>query len=158
MASLLAQLCIQVIEVPESLNDLYKQSGDGMRPASLPQLVKVLKAFSTLTAIRHMFLIIDALDECPKGEKREELLELIVEITSWPSTNLHILVTSRKEYDITESLTPLLTTLAISVQGSQVASDIEIYIDTQLATKMKRVTKDMKMEIKEALVQKADGM
>lgn len=27
-----------------------------------------------------MFLIIDILDECPKGEKREELLEFTVEI------------------------------------------------------------------------------
>ena len=105
-----------------------------------------------------MFLIIDALDECPKGEKREELLETITEIVSWPSTNVHLLVTSRKEYDIAESLTPSLTTPAISVQGSQVTLDIELYIDTQVANKMKRVTEDTKAEIKEALVEKADGM
>ncbi|KAL9099954.1 MAG: hypothetical protein Q9187_009425, partial [Circinaria calcarea] len=158
LVSLLAQLCSQVIEIPESLEDLYNRSGGGVPEPSVPQLVEVLKSYSTLTKFRHIFLIIDALDECPKGEQREELLEVIVGIASWPSTNLNILVTSRKDYDIAESLTPLLTIPAIAIQGPQVASDIDLYIETQLASKMNRVINDMKSEIKQALIQKADGM
>ena len=57
-----------------------------------------------MTAFREIFIILDALDE---SVERPELLADIEEIFEWENTNLHILITSRREKDIEESLARL---------------------------------------------------
>jgi len=79
-------------------------------------------------------MVIDALDKCLRDGDREEVLGLIAEIKTWSPSNLHLLVTSRQETDINEKLVTLLTAPAISIQGPQVASDIELYVNDQIAT------------------------
>jgi len=105
-------------------------------------------------------IVIDALDECPKDGERGELLDAISDIKSRLMDNFHTLVTSRREPDIEAVLLPLVTTPAISLQGSHVDMDIQAHISHQLATdpKLKKWSPEIKLEIEHALTTGANGM
>jgi len=162
ISSLIAQLCSQIVDLPEKLKDMYKRCNDGNHKADMDNLRAVLKLFAAAEELHDLFIIADALDECPKNEKelREELLDLITEINSWSPSNIHLLVTSRQELDIKEKLTPLLTASPISIEGSEVEADIKKHIENQLATdpKLKGWSDDLKAHIERNLVKKAKGM
>lgn len=73
---------------------------------------------------------------------------------------VHALVTSRPESDISAGLGPLANFKSIPIQGSQVDSDIGLYIKAQLAedTKLKMWPEAVKAEIEETLKTGANGM
>jgi len=106
------------------------------------------------------FVILDALDEC---KERQALLEDIDEIVAWKTGKAHILVTSRKENDIKESLEPLVNDEnVICIQSELVTHDIRVYVRERLLTdrKLKRWQRkpEVQQEIEMTLVGKADGM
>lgn len=113
-----------------------------------------------IKSLQEVFIILDALDECPKNAGRDEVLELIAEVHAWSFSNLHLLITSRQEPDIEDALTPLLTAPKIAMQGPQVDSDIRLHIECQLErdSKLKKWSADVKAEIMECLVAGANGM
>ena len=160
ISSVVAQLCSKVVDLPEELEGLYSRCNGGKRKAAMPELKALLKLFAMMKKLQNVFMVIDALDECPRDGDREEILGLIAEMKSWSPSNLHLLITSRQETDIEEKLVTLLTTPAISIQGSQVAPDIELYVNDQIATvtKWKKLEVGLRLEIKEALVKGANGM
>ena len=155
---LLAQLCSRIRLFPAGIASLYKRCRAGQDKANLKNLLVLTQDLLAQQESQNIFFIIDALDECPKWDERYELLETLADIKEWSMPNLHMLVTSRSEPDIEEALTPLLTTPAIPIQGSHVASDIELYIEDQLSTRFKRMPANLKAEIRDALTQKANGM
>jgi len=162
-SSLIAQLCSQVTDLPEKLREVYKRCDNGNQKATLHDLRGALALFAETKQLDSVFLILDALDECPKSgeqEFRAELLELIVEVHDHSPSNIHLLVTSRPEQDIRDKLIPLLTSEAISIQGSHVDSDVKLYINTQLSTdpKLKVLKSELKTEVERALIAGADGM
>ena len=108
----------------------------------------------------NVFIIIDAIDECPKNGERDELLAAISDIQSRSIDTFHILVTSRRESDIEAVLLPMVTTPAISLQGSHVDLDIQSHISHQLATdpKLKKWSPEIKDEIRHTLATGANGM
>ena len=47
------------------------------------------------------YVIVDALDVCPeKDEEHDKLLRVIRELHVWSCSSLHLLATSRREFDI----------------------------------------------------------
>ena len=116
--------------------------------------------FCIIEALGHVFIVVDALDECPQNGDREQLLAMISDMTSRSLDNLHVLVTSRREPDIEEALLSLLTVPAISLQGPQVDLDIKLHISSQLSAdpRLKKWSKETKAKIENALTVKADGM
>jgi hypothetical protein len=163
ISSLIAQLCSETVDLPEMVKDLYKRCNDGKQKADMPNLIAVLRLFALANEPHDLFIVLDALDECPNDEEKElrnELLDLMIEIRSWSTSNIHLLVTSRQEPDIKQKLTPLLTAPAISIEGSEVDVDIEKHIKNQLATdpKLKGWSDDLKAHIEHTLVEKANGM
>src|SRR5205814_995726 len=88
VSSLIAQICAHVVDLPEKLKKLYKRCNDGKHKAALSDLKVVLELFAIMEEV-DVFIVADALDECPKnaeklrGEPREELLDLIAEIRAW---------------------------------------------------------------------------
>jgi hypothetical protein len=163
VSSLIAQLCSQIVDLLEKLKELYKRCNNGKHKVDMSDLKAVLKLFAVAEELHDFFIVADALDECPKNGERElrnELLGLIIEMNSWSPSNIHLLVTSRQELDIKEILTPLLTTSAISIQGSEVEADIKKHIENQLATdpKLKGWSSDLKTHIERTLVKGASGM
>ena len=83
---------------------LYHRSQDGQHQPTTEGLVLTLQHM--LRDFNQTFIFLDALDEC---KEREELLGLIKRIVDWKLEMLHLLATSRRENDIEETLTPLIT-------------------------------------------------
>jgi hypothetical protein len=111
-----------------------------------------------------IYVIIDALDECPNNSgmptPREEVLELVKNLTSLRLPNLHICVTSRPEIDIQTILEPL-TSLPVSLHNqSGQKKDIVDYINSVVYSdmKMRRWREDDRKLVIETLSERADGM
>jgi len=111
-----------------------------------------------------IYLVIDALDECPNTTKlpppREKVLELIEKFVKLNLPNLHLCVTSRPEVDIRGSLGPL-TSKCISLHDQRgQKKDIEDYVRSVVYSdrNMRRWRDEDKKVVVETLTEKADGM
>lgn len=90
LSSLLCQLCSAVHNIPEDLLKLYQRCKNGREK---PCVSDLMVALSNLAAeFGSTYIILDALDECPRGEERTELLNQLEVLTGWNGINL--LVTS----------------------------------------------------------------
>jgi len=73
----------------------------------LEEMLKVIRE-------EHIYIIVDALDECPDTSglqsSRERVLELVEELINFQLPNLRLCVTSRPEIDIRNVLEPLTST------------------------------------------------
>ncbi|OCL07885.1 hypothetical protein AOQ84DRAFT_267871, partial [Glonium stellatum] len=152
--SLVTQLARQSAEIPQSLLSLYSQCQEWDQQPNLQDLLSVLRLMIEET--RHTYIIIDALDEC---KDREKLLEMLHCIADWKIEKLHLLVTSRKEKDIEESLQQLVME-QICVQSILVDADIRTHISQVVPEdpKLKRWPPDVQAEIITTLIEGARGM
>ncbi|RYO93373.1 hypothetical protein DL762_001072 [Monosporascus cannonballus] len=163
LSSLTAQLCGGAEEIPTQLEDLYERCGTGRSPPSVNDLISIIDAFAALKSISDIYIVLDALDECRKTgseDQRAQLLGAIKAAQSISPSNIHLLVTSRQEMDIEESIRPLLTVPALSIQDCGVSADIKEYIKSELASdlKLNRWSEDIKSEIERVLAEGAGGM
>ena len=112
-----------------------------------------------------MYIIIDALDECPDATEtmpteREVLLDLLAELVGTRRLNLRICVTSRPEIDIRRAI-EALTHSAVSLHDeSGQQEDICSYVRKVVHSdaKMWSWRNDEKELVIEELSNKADGM
>ena len=111
-----------------------------------------------------VYLIIDALDECPDSSgtpsAREEVLDLIEELVDLELPNVRLCVTSRPEIDIRMVLEPL-TSLNISLHDEMgQKEDILEYIKSVVRSdrKMRRWKEEDKQLVIDILSDKGDGM
>ena len=156
--SLIMQLSFRCKDTSRDLQSLFSFCRDGDRPPPLDELLAILQKM--IREFKGIYIVLDALDEC---EDREKLLEDIETITGWELENLHILVTSRREKDIEESLDSLVDgTKKICIQSALVNDDIRTYVHKRLRTdqKLKRWQNrsEVQQEIETVLMSKADGM
>jgi hypothetical protein len=127
-------------------------------------MVECLIEMLTLGGQGPIYIIMDALDECPITSTipspREEVLELVDELVGLHLPDLHICVTSRPEYDIQavlEHLTPHPVSLH-DESGQQ--QDITAYVSSFVHSdrKMRRWREDDKDLVIKILSERADGM
>ena len=95
-------------------------------------LIPCLKEMLTLLGQAPVYIILDALDECPITSgipsAREQVLDFLRDFVSLQFLNLHVCVTSRPEIDIRAVLEPLaFHPISIHNQTGQ-KNDIEAYI------------------------------
>jgi archaellum biogenesis ATPase FlaH len=157
LRSILFQLIRQAEYIPDFLMNLYDNYRYSQPPTDL--LLSTVK--HVIIGHKHTFIIIDALDECPKqNEERSELCNLLKDIKEWTATNLHVLFTSRREVDLVESLDQLCTLGPISIQGEGVQFDIRKFIRAELLrnTRLSAWPTDIRDEIEHTLVEGARGM
>jgi hypothetical protein len=106
--SIISQLCAQSSLYYDTVSRLYRAHDKGSRTPSDETLTKCLIEMLSLPVQGPIYLIIDALDECPNHSgmptPREEILELVKNLTGLLLPNLHICVTSRPEIDISPSV------------------------------------------------------
>ena len=140
--------------IPALLQSAYSQSQNVQQQPTTEILTPILH--QVLENIGSAYIILDALDECTN---REVLLELLEVIMDWKLEYLQILVTSRKEQDIAESLESLVT-CQLDIRSSSVASDIRIHVLERLAndSKLKRLPLHVKNDIETFLLKGTDGM
>ena len=111
-----------------------------------------------------MYLIVDALDECPNASAnptpRAEVLGLLEDLINSHFPNLRIWVTSRPENDIKVVLDPLVFHSVSLHDQSEQRRDIEEYIKSAINThpKNKKWKAEHKQLVIDVLTKKADGM
>jgi len=118
LSSLISQLSAESDSYYDVLSKLYSDNNRGMRKPVVDALKKRLVDMLSLPGQGQIYIIVDALDECPNfpgtPSNREEVLELIEELVDLKLPNLHLCVASRPEMDIRMVLEPL-TSLKISL-------------------------------------------
>ncbi|KIW77282.1 hypothetical protein Z517_09728 [Fonsecaea pedrosoi CBS 271.37] len=126
LRSLLRQLCANEPTLPDPTQAIYTQHhGTGSNPTH-EELTSTLDAVVDHLA-KDVYIILDALDEFPENTKnaqRKQLLKWITLMVDGRFQNLHILTTSRKEWDIDAALGNLANG-GLPIQGSAVDSDIQ---------------------------------
>jgi hypothetical protein len=128
-------------------------------------LIDCLKEMLAAAAQHPIFIVLDALDECPDlglPAPREAVLNLVKDLVflHLQVPNLHIFVTSRQEVDIQMRLKPLAVN-AISLQDESMQTvAISNYVSSVMYSdeQMKQwLDEDKRLVVKE-LSERADGM
>ena len=162
--SIISQLCAQSNLCCDTLFRVYLAHDKGAQKPSDETLTKCLTEMISLPDHGHIYLIVDALDECHNNSglptPREEVLDLIDDLVGLRLPNLHICVTSRPEIDIQSALEPL-TTLRVSLHNqSGQKEDIVNYVSSVVHSdkKMRRWREEDRNLVIETLSERADGM
>jgi hypothetical protein len=93
------------------LSKFYATCCDGRTQPSESALAHCLRDMVELAGIEPIYIIVDALDECPNTtgtpSPREKVLKLLNDLVRSTSSNLRLCVTSRPEQDIQDILNSL---------------------------------------------------
>jgi hypothetical protein len=164
LTSLVSQLSAESDSCYNILSKLYLDNKNGMREPDIDSLKECMKDMLNLPGQGPIYILVDALDECPnllgRPSAREEVLELIGELVDLELPNLHLCVASRPETDIRVALEPL-TTLKISLHDEAgQKEDIVEYIKSAVYSdrNMKRWKEEDKQLVVVTLSVKVDGM
>ncbi|KAH9989294.1 hypothetical protein BJV77DRAFT_1151561 [Russula vinacea] len=164
--SLLTQLSARSDPRCDILSRFYFDHGNGAQQPSDDTLTQCLKELLTLPDQPPIFLILDALDECPDisgiPSPRDQVLQLVKELVNLHLPNLHICVTSRPEVDIRDVLEPLTSRRVSLHDQTGQKKDIEDYVKSVVYSDsepiMRRWRKEDKDLVIETLSEQADGM
>ena len=111
LLSLVSQLSTRSILFCAILRRVYEAHDNGMRQPSDDTLKECLKHMLTLPGQCPIFIVLDALDECPISSglppPRTEVLQFLEELVELHLPRLYICATSRPEVDIRAVLEPL---------------------------------------------------
>ena len=164
LSSLILQLSAESDSCYDISSRLYSDNARGVRKPTISALKKCMVDILSLPGQRPIYIIVDALDECPnfpgKPSAREEVLELIQELVDLKLPNVHICVASRPEMDIRMVLEPL-TSLKISLHDEiGQKEDIIEYIKSVVRSdrSMRRWKEGDKKLVVDTLSDRADGM
>ncbi|KAK1757014.1 ankyrin repeat-containing domain protein, partial [Echria macrotheca] len=162
LSSLILQLCARRPIIPPAVENLGTFKDRGQRPDNktlTEAFIESLQGFSSV------YIVLDALDECPVSNNvRKGVLDTIRRIVSANIPNLHFLCTSRKERDIDLQFAQILSqpyrySIDLTFSTMALEKDIKSHIDTTLGSiEFDSWPRPVKDEVRDALVQKADGM
>ena len=164
LSSLMVQLCHQSDSYCDMIFKFYSEYAKGLRHPSDDALVGCLKDLLKLPRLAPVYLVVDALDECPNTfaipSSRTKVLSFLEELIESQIPNLRICVSSRLETDIKDILDPLIfRSVSLHDQSNQ-KRDIEEYINSVINThsKSRRWNANHKQLVIDVLTEKADGM
>ncbi len=164
LSSFLVQLCDESDSYFDIFSNFYSEHDKGRRPPSDDALAGCLKDLLNLPGLAPVYLIVDALDECPNPSvvrsPRVKVLSLIKELVTTPILDLRVCVTSRPELDIKDVLDPLIFRSVSLHDESGQNRDIEDYIKSVINTRPKKgrwKEEHRKLAI-DVLVNKSNGM
>lgn len=158
---LLWQLSSQDLFVSAPVLDLYAASDNGRKQVSDERLASTLS--KVLQGIQQAFIILDALDECAE-EERHHFFDLLLDHIGSGPAKANFLITSRKEPDIAERMGELREVVklhAMPVLTGDVATDIRLYVATQLSTQRATRAWDnqaLRKEVEDTIAERAQGM
>lgn len=96
---------LSVSPLPGVINQLWEKHKKRSSEPDIDELAKILDEL--IDSLGEVFIVIDALDECPQTadkREREKLLGFIRHLRGKHDKNLHLLATSRPELDIHSEL------------------------------------------------------
>ena len=164
LSSFLVQLYHQSDSYFDILSNFYSEHDEGSRPPSDDALVGCLKDLLNLPGLPPVYLIVDALDECPNPlvvrSPRAEVLSFVEELVTTQILTLRVCVTSRSEPDIDDVLNPLIfRSVSLHDENGQ-KRDIGDYIKSVISTSPKRGSwgEGVKQQALNVLMGKSNGM
>ena len=165
LSSLLTQFSARSDPFFNILSHLYKAHDNGARQPSNKALTQCLKDMLTLPGRGPVYLILDALDECPNKygfpSARAQVLDLIKDLVDLQLPDLHLCVTSRLEVDIRASLEPLASLVSLYDRSGQ-KKDIDEYIRFVVNSNISSIMRTWRDKDKELVIktlsERADGM
>ena len=166
LSSILLQLIDDSDRCWDILHQLYKLHRLGSDQPSDAALVKCLVEMIDLPGQVPIYLVVDALDECPDTtgtpSAREKVLNFVRDLLHSDPSNLFVCVTSRPEQDITATLNPLTSPsnrVSLHDEGGQ-RQDIDSYVRSFVETdaSMRRWRAEDKELVMSVLSERAAGM
>jgi hypothetical protein len=171
LRSLISQLSDRSSPCSDILYHIHKTHDYGARQPSDDTLKEYLKKMLRLPGQGPIFIILDALDECPESpgipSPRNEVLQLVKELVDLHLKELHICVTSRPEVDIRTVLGPLAShSVSLhdeSGQKTDIADYVRGVVNLSPSTAIRREwrgtwTAEDKGLVIDSLTERADGM
>lgn len=146
------------------LSRLYSTYNRGAQMPSGSVLTECLKEMLSLPGQNPVYIIIDAIDECPDTpgvpSPREDTLELVKELVELRLPNLRLCVTSRPEIDIRAVLEPLLSHRVSLHDEKGQNKDIADYVSAIMGSdrEFERWRDEDKNMVIKTLSERADGM
>jgi hypothetical protein len=164
LLSILSQLSSRSDLCCDMLYRVYRAHDNGAHKPTDDTLIKILK--DTLTCSNHgpIYIIMDALDECPGTfglpSPRELVLDLVKELVELSLPNLHICVTSRPEIDIRTILEPLTSRQVSLHDETGQKKDIVEYVSSVVRSdaRMGKWREQDQNLVIETLSDRVDGM
>ena len=170
LRGLLASILLQLVGNSDScwhvLHRLYKSCSDGSEQPSEAALTQCLETMIDLPGQILIYLIFDALDECPNNSgtpsAREKVLNFVQDLFRSNHPNLFVCITSRPEQDISAALNPLMppsNVVSLHDERGQ-RQDIDSYVRSFVQTDaaMRRWRAEDKELVIKALPERAAGM
>jgi hypothetical protein len=165
LSSALVQLSSQSVSLFNILLEFYSSHQRGSQRPSESALLQCLEKMLQVPKVP-LYLIIDALDECPDTSgmhsSREKVLELVEKLVGLHFPNLRLCITSRPEIDIRNVLEPLTspsTRMSLHDEDGQKKA-IANYISSVVYSdkKIMRWPEQDKELVTKTLSDRADGM
>jgi hypothetical protein len=167
LRSLVYQLSIRSSPCGDILHHIYKTHENGDQQPSDDTLKEYLKEMLKLRGQGPIFIILDALEECPESpgipSPRNKVLQLVKELVDLHlQERLHICVTSRPEVDIRAVLEPLAShSVSLhdeSGQKTDIADYVRSVVNSSPSTAMRTWRAEDKRLVINSLTERADGM
>jgi hypothetical protein len=164
LSSFLFQLCAQSDPCHELLSRLYSIHAGGTREPSESALAQCLMDMLQLEGKPAIYIIIDALDECPNCSgmptPREKVLEFLEDLIDCELPNVHLCVSSRPEFDIRSVLEPIAPFRVSLHDELGQKKDIQDYVAAVVNSdrKMRKWRAEEKQLAIDTLSERADGM
>jgi hypothetical protein len=166
LSSVLVQLSSQSISFCDILLEFYSTHQRGSQQPSDSALIQCLKKMLRVSPKVSIYVIVDALDECPDTSgaqsPREKVLALVEELVGLRLSNLRLCITSRPDIDIRNVLEPLTSTsnrISLHDEDGQ-KKDIADYVNSVVNSDKKIMRwreKDKELVVK-TLLDRAGGM
>ena len=166
LSSVLVQLSSQSTAFCNILLECYSAHQRGSQQPSDAALIQCLEKMLKIPSIVPIYLIVDALDECPDTSgvqsPREKVLALVEELVGLRLPNLRLCITSRLNVDIKNVLEPLTSTsnrISLHDEDGQ-RKDIADYVRSVVYSDKKLISwrKKNKELVVKTLSDRADGM
>ena len=164
LSSLLDQLSNQSDQFRDVLGGLFSKHQDGSKQPHNDALLRCFKDMLTMAQSVPVYLVVDALDECPNDSgdlpsrsPRGKVLTVVAELVKLRLPNLRLCITSRPEVDIRTILKPLANQEISLHDESGQNRDINAYVIYVVQSVTKWRDDDKKMVI-DKLTENADGM
>jgi hypothetical protein len=156
--TLVSQLFFSLVRVPAGLDEHHRACGNGYQTSSSKGLLDMLRIL--VCEQKETYIVLDALDECNDAHgNRSELLKILKTMKAWQLPSLHILITSRREVDIMNTLPWTVgTSRDISLQDDVVDVDIQSFVAHELQQTKWAKNVDMCQRIKLQLADQSKGM
>ena len=154
LRALLMQLSGQLQDGHLDLTRLHDSYKTGIPPSSV--LTDYLRRL--IQRFHHVYIVLDALDESPRLGARGHVLDTIEVMQKWSLPGLHLLVTSRDEPDIRNSLNFSLDQ-EVKMSNDGIDKDITDFISSRLHEDKKlRKWLPHRNKIQETLAKRAQGV